>query len=116
MQIFSLPGSEWKSLRTQLTPAFTSGKLKGMFSGIANIANEFVKVCEATAEKHDEVEIRQIAGRYVADCLASVAFGLDGVSTLNDPNHEFLLNGKEMSESSTFVGVIRRTGLFLCPK
>lgn len=116
IQIFSLPGSEWKNLRTKLTPAFTSGKLKGMFPIIANVASEFVKVCETTTETHEEVDVRQIAGRYVADCLASVAFGLDGVSTLNDPKHEFLLNGKEMSESSTFEGVIRRTALFLCPK
>lgn len=99
-----------------MTPAFTSGKLKGMFPTISNIAGEFVKVNESVAENRGEVEIRETSGRYVADCLAAIAFGLDGVSTLNDPYHEFLLNGKEMAESSTLTGVIRRTALFLCPK
>lgn len=114
--LFSLPGDRWKNLRTKLTPAFTSGKLKGMFSHISNIGNEFVKVCEPLAERQDEIEIRSIAGRYVADCLASIAFGLEGVSTLNDPNHEFLMNGKKMNDNSNIVDIIRRSAVFLCPK
>lgn len=87
-----------------------------MFSYIANVAGEFVKVCEPIAERHEVVEIRQIAGRYVADCLAEIAFGLDGVSTLNDPNHEFLLNGKNIAQDSGILNVIRRSAVFLCPK
>lgn len=99
-----------------MTPAFTSGKLKGMFSTIANNANEFVKVCEPIAEKHEECEIRLVAGRYVADCLASIAFGLNDVSTLKDPNHNFLFSAKKLSQGSGFVDVIRRSAVFLCPK
>lgn len=87
-----------------------------MFSIISNIGSEFVKVCEPLAETQEEIEIRSIAGRYVADCLASIAFGLDGVSTLNDPNHEFLMNGKEMVNDSSILSLIRRSAVFLCPK
>lgn len=114
--LFSLPGERWKHLRSQLTPAFTSGKLKGMFSIISNIGNEFVKVCEPMAEKQEEIEFRYIAGRYVADCLASIAFGLDSVSTLNDPDHEFLLNSKKLTGKSDIFNLIRRSAVFLCPK
>ncbi len=114
--LFSLPGDKWKNLRTKLTPAFTSGKLKGMFSIISNIGSELVKVCEPMVEKEEEIEIRAIAGRYVADCLAAIAFGLEGVSTLNDPDHEFLLNGKRLNNNSSIIDVIRRSAVFLCPK
>ncbi|KAG4066500.1 hypothetical protein HA402_007136 [Bradysia odoriphaga] len=113
--LFALPGRKWKSLRAKLTPAFTSGKLKGMFSTISNIASELVKVCEPIAENHEEIEIRQISGLYVADCIAAIAFGLDNVSTLSDPNHEFLLKGKDVSKISGFLSLIRRSAIFLCP-
>lgn len=113
---FSLPGEKWKNLRTKLTPAFTSGKLKGMFPTIAGIGKEFIKICEPMADNQQEIEIRTIAGRYVADCLASIAFGLEGVSTLNDPTHEFLTTGKKLTDKPKVVDVIRRSAVFLCPK
>lgn len=87
-----------------------------MFSTIANVATEFIKVCEPLSERHDEVEIHHIAGRYVADCLAAIAFGLDDISTLADPSHEFLLNAKKISLNSGFVDIVRRSATFLCPK
>lgn len=114
--LFSLPGEKWKNLRTKLTPVFTSGKLKNMFPYIHNIGNELVKVMEPLTEKQDAIEIRSIAGRYVADCLASIAFGLEGVSTLNDPNHEFLMNSGKLNKSTKMYDIIRRSAVFLCPK
>lgn len=114
--LFSLPGEKWKNLRKKLTPVFTSGKLKGMFSYIHNIGSELVKVIEQLAEKQEAIEIRLIAARYVADCLASIAFGLEGVSTLNDSNHEFLMNAKKLNDNSKMFNVLRRSAVFLCPK
>lgn len=52
----------------------------------------------------------------MADCLASIAFGLDGVSTLNNPNHEFLMNARMLNDNSKMVDIIRRSAVFLCPK
>lgn len=114
--LFSLPGEKWKNLRTQLTPAFTSGKLKGMFPIIHNVGNELVKIVEPIAEKQETIEIRYVVGRYVADCLASIAFGMEGLSTLNDPNHEFVLNSRKLNETSKITEIIRRSAVFLCPK
>lgn len=114
--LFGLPGEKWKNLRVQLTPAFTSGKLKAMFGHIRNVGEELAKLIEPIAEKEEPIEIRNIVRRYVADCMASIAFGLEGVSSLNDPDHEFLKNIIKMNDTSKLIEIIRRNALFLCPK
>jgi cytochrome P450 family 6 len=114
--LFSLPGEPWKSLRTKLTPAFTSGKLKGMFPIVHNVGAEFVKIMKPMAVNSESVDIRDLAGRYVLDCLASIAFGQDGISTLKDPEHEFRMIGKKLSDNSKILSVIRGAAVFVCPK
>lgn len=114
--LFALPGQAWKSLRTRLTPAFTSGKLKGMFPQILGVGNELVKFMKPLAEKGEFIEIRDLAGRYVIDCLASIAFGQEEVSTIHNPNHEFRMSGKKLGDNSKFIDVIRRSAVFVCPR
>jgi cytochrome P450 family 6 len=113
--LFALPGEAWKSLRSQLTPAFTSGKLKGMFPQVLSVGNELVKFMKPLAEKSELIEIRDLAGRYVIDCLASIAFGQEGISTIREPNHEFRISGKKLNDNSRIFDVIRRSATFVCP-
>lgn len=100
--LFSLPGEEWKSLRTRLTTAFTSEKLKGIFPIVLNVGKELVKFMKPLADK--------------IDCLASTLFGLEGISTPTDPNHEFRTSGMKYNDNSKIIGVIRRSLSFVCPK
>jgi cytochrome P450 family 6 len=113
--LFSMEGDEWKILRQQLTPAFTSGKLKGMFDHVTAIGSELVEHFRPFASTCSEIDIRDFASSYVADCLASIAFGQEGVSTIKNPNHEFRLNARKLNDNSDIMGVIRRTAVFLCP-
>jgi cytochrome P450 family 6 len=113
--LFALPGEAWKSLRVRLTPAFTSGKLKGMYPTIQKVGNALVKYMQPLAEKSELIDIRDLTGRYVIDCLALIAFGQEGISTIQDPKHEFRTNGKKLNDSSEIVNSIRRTASFVCP-
>lgn len=114
--LFALPGEAWKSLRTKLTPAFTSGKLKGMFPIVQNVSVELVKYLKPMAEKGELIDIRDLAGRYVIDCIASIIFGQEGISTINDPKHEFRTSGKRIGDNSKLTDIFRRSAIFLCPK
>lgn len=113
--LFSLEGEEWKNLRTRLTPAFTSGKLKGMFENIKNIGSNLVNFLQSQTKEQAEIEIRDISLRYVTDCLAMIAFGQDGVSSIDDPNHEFMINAKKYNSDKNVIDMIRRISIFICP-
>lgn len=114
--LFAMPGDEWKSLRTRLTPAFTSGKLKGMFPIVHNVGKELVKFMEPMADKNEILDMRDIAARYVIDCLASILFGQEGISTIKNPNHEFRTSGRKFNDNKEIVNVIRRSLNLVCPK
>ncbi|XP_070497145.1 cytochrome P450 6d3-like [Chironomus tepperi] len=73
--LLALEGDEWKSLRTSLTPAFTSGKLKGVFENVKGIGSHLVEFMQSKAEQEAEIDLRDISMRYVTDCLAMTVFG-----------------------------------------
>ena len=113
--LFALPGEAWKSLRKSLTPAFTSGKLKSMYATIQTVGDELVKIMKPMADKNEAIDIRDLAGRYVLDCLASIAFGQEDVSSLENPDHEFRTTGRKLTDNSKFLSVIRGAASFVCP-
>lgn len=114
--LFALPGEAWKSLRARLTPAFTSGKLKSMYPIIKNVGDELVKFMTPLADKNETIDIRDFAGRYVIDCLASIAFGQEDISTLHNPDHEFKSTGEKFNDNSKISSIIRGASVFICPK
>lgn len=114
--LFGLEGDTWKALRTRLTPSFTSGKLKGMFPIIKNVGDELVNYLKPMAEKGESIDIRDFAGRFVIDCLAAVSFGQEGISTINNPKHEFREAGQKLNDNTNLVEVFRNTARFICPR
>jgi cytochrome P450 family 6 len=134
--LFSMEGDDWKFLRQKLTGAFTSGKLKGMFENITEIGDQLVKHLQPYAEDNKDIEIREMASCYVADCLgifhfpfktpffnyslfispASLAFGQEGISCIDNPNHEFKMNATRLNQDKGITGIIRRSAVFVCPR
>jgi cytochrome P450 family 6 len=114
--LFGLTGEPWKELHGKLTPAFTPSKLKSMFPTIKAVGDGLVELMQPIAKHNKVVEIRDHIGRYTLDCIATIAFGLDDVSTLKNPDHEFRTIGRKLQDNSKFMNIIRGAGVFLCPK
>ncbi|XP_049788189.1 cytochrome P450 6k1-like [Schistocerca cancellata] len=76
-QLFFLPSSEWRHRRVKLTPAFTSGKLKGMFQTIQQCGRELAEVATEFASRGSSVEVREMVARYTTDVIVSVGFGVE---------------------------------------
>ena len=62
-EITTLDASEgvvWRNLRKNMSPTFTSGKLKGMMEPMTEVIDRFVDHLEKMAEDGKEVEIKPI--------------------------------------------------------
>lgn len=75
--LFMLSGQRWRNLRAKFTPTFTSGKMKMMFSIMAECSNQLVERVDSLAKDQTPVEIKEILACFTTDIIGSCAFGLD---------------------------------------
>lgn len=111
--VAALSGDRWRKIRTKLTPAFTTGKLKATFSSISTCSVPLKKLLSATASRNESIEIRDIAARYTTDVIASVAFGVE-VNSVDNPNNSFREYGRRFFDLNWRNG-LRWLGIFLFP-
>lgn len=96
--LFILKNPDWKVLRSQLTPSFSSGKIKMMLP----IMNE----CGLTLQRHLEsrascasTEMKEVCTRFTTDLIASCVFGIKARS-LEESDSEFRKAGKRLFSCS----------------
>ncbi|KAJ3619260.1 hypothetical protein MTP99_004957 [Tenebrio molitor] len=75
-----LKGQEWKMVRAQLTPAFTSGKMKSLFPLLEDNGIKMVKYLETLPEatNGDGYEAKELSVQFTLNNIASSIFGLEG--------------------------------------
>ena len=93
-QLFSLEPERWRPLRTRLSPVFTSGKLKDMFSLILDCSNTLEKYMGTLVSKGECIEVREVASRFTTDVIGSCAFGVD-MNAMSKTQCRFREIGKE---------------------
>ncbi|XP_069678700.1 uncharacterized protein [Periplaneta americana] len=117
--LFNLNGRTWKDMRSTLTPAFTSSKMKTMFLLVSECSKQLINFLEECYEKPPEndsavqkdgalliLELKDLYTRYTNDVIATTAFGLS-VDSLKQPKNEFYKMGQEASN-------FKQAKLFLC--
>ncbi|KAH8243205.1 hypothetical protein KR032_005371 [Drosophila birchii] len=115
--LFQMEGSNWKTLRTKLTPSFTSGKLKAMFETSNAVGDKMVAHLRKQLPQSgasQEVELKSLLATYAIDIIASTIFGLE-VDSFVDPNNEFYSISKKVNRNN-FEDIVRGTTTFLYPK
>uniref|UniRef100_A0A3Q2GSJ7 Cytochrome P450 3A n=1 Tax=Equus caballus TaxID=9796 RepID=A0A3Q2GSJ7_HORSE len=86
---------EWKRIRTLLSPTFTSGKLKEMFTIIGQYGDVLVRNLRKEAEKGKPVTLKDIFGAYSMDVITSTSFGVN-IDSLNNPQDPFVENSNKL--------------------
>ena len=95
--LFSVDDKIWRSLRTKLTPTFTSGKMKYMFPTMVKVGQEFVAAFERELEKSNGycMEMHDMNARFTTDVIGTCVFGIE-CNSLRDPNVEFRRMGRRV--------------------
>lgn len=103
-----LKGDEWRSLRAAMSPAFTGSRIKQMFELIDECADDVVKHFTSKSDNGEmiNVEMRDIALRYLTDVIASCVFGLK-TNSLAEPENEFFMNGKALLNFTSIKNVCK---------
>lgn len=93
--LFALEPERWRPLRTNLSPVFTSGKLKEMFYLLQECADHFSEFLDKYTDTHEEIECRELTAKFATDVIGVCAFGLK-MNALDDEDSEFRKYGRQI--------------------
>ncbi|XP_004523264.1 cytochrome P450 6d3 [Ceratitis capitata] len=113
--LFSLRGAAWKSLRTKLTPLFSTGKLKAMLPTVNDIGDKLLGHLNSQLEGKSSVSVdmKAMLTTYAVDIIGSVFFGLD-INSYENPNNEFRLLNQEFIKPTRWLDTVYVMASFVC--
>lgn len=114
VNLIGLPGQKWRNLRNKQSPAFTSGKLKAMFSTLVECGSNLQNYLEKLAKNKKLLDIREIAACHQTNVIASVAFGHE-VDTVNEQDNDWRKYGRMVLDLNGTNG-LRFAMNFIAPK
>lgn len=94
-------GEKWRKLRANLTPTFTSGKMKFMFPTIIDCSKYMEQYLDELTTHSTEVEVKDLLARFTTDVIGTCAFGID-CNSFKDPNADFRKMGKRAVEDQKY--------------
>lgn len=101
-------------MRARLTSTFTSGKMKKMFYLMNDIGDQLNDYMQTMSDKRKlfTAEMKDLCGKYTTDVIATCAFGVQA-NSIKDPNSEFRVNGKKITNFTWWRGLEFNTFFFL---
>ncbi|XP_076289946.1 cytochrome P450 6k1-like [Lasioglossum baleicum] len=103
--LFIMKNPGWKTLRSKLTPVFTSGKLKKMVNLMIPVADELDRLLEeSTSATPTMMEMKDLAAKFTTDLIATTVFGLQ-VNSLHNPKDPFREFGSKIFEFNVLRGL-----------
>lgn len=113
--LFALKGDIWREMRSTLSPTFTSSKMRSMFVLMEKAAQQYVDFYLNKKQDVIELELKDSFTRFANDVIATCAFGV-GVDSLKDPENEFYIKGKEVTDNRGMWKSIKFLMNFIAPK
>ncbi|XP_076436666.1 cytochrome P450 3A30-like [Babylonia areolata] len=104
----------WKHVRSQLSPTFSSGKLKKVIPAITRVIQNLEVFLKEKARTGEEVELESMAGCFAMDAIAGAAFGIH-LDSLANPDDPFNVNGHALFHPNRVVVTLIMQFPFLAP-
>ncbi|KAK9696322.1 Cytochrome P450 [Popillia japonica] len=124
--LFSIEGDKWRSLRTRLSPTFTSGKMKHMFQMVMDCGKGLEDEVQKLCKNKQPVDIKEIGALFTTNVIGSCAFGLE-CNCFENPNNEFRHHTREFFKGGigrvtrnlvtlTFPSLCKKLGVIVFPE
>ncbi|CAL1277572.1 unnamed protein product [Larinioides sclopetarius] len=98
-------GENWKRIRTIITPAFTSKRMRQMSSIMNECSQSVLEVCETQYHKGEPVDCKGLFATFTMDVIARSAFGTQ-IDSHNDPQNVFVRKVRESFETFTIPRIV----------
>ncbi|KAK3797299.1 hypothetical protein RRG08_008674 [Elysia crispata] len=105
-----LKDDHWKNVRSIVSPAFSSGKVRRMYPCVARSVTNLVRRLKESSESGELVELKDALSRYSMDVITGAGFGVE-TNSHEDSTVTVADALKEMMNMSSLVAFIS----FLCP-
>ncbi|XP_026725529.1 cytochrome P450 6B7-like [Trichoplusia ni] len=103
--LFFTFGDRWKALRQNLSPIFSSSKMKNMFPLIKKCSFVFEDMLDQEVGKSNVLDVRTILARYTMDCICSCAFGVETKTMEKTENNVFKRMGDLVVNFTLFPAI-----------
>ncbi|XP_011172781.1 cytochrome P450 9e2 [Solenopsis invicta] len=100
--LVALRGERWREVRSVLSPAFTSSKMKNMFKLMSDCAVDFGNYLAQLPPEKKTMEMKDVFTRYTNDVIATCAFGIK-VDSMRNPKNDFFVYGTEATNLRGFI-------------
>ncbi|KAJ0175351.1 hypothetical protein K1T71_009492 [Dendrolimus kikuchii] len=115
LNLFSNYGDNWKILRQNMTPLFSSAKMKNMFQLIQKCTFSFEKLLDkelSMSQKH-EIDVKDLMERFTIECIGACVFGVQTQtireSSKNNPfrkaKNDFKLDSRKLALKRIFRAI-----------
>lgn len=111
--LLTVDSEKWRFLRTKLSPVFTSGKIKLMYSTVSDKGDTLVKRLEKDLSS-GSIDVKEVLDRFTMDVISSCAFGMEA-NTLNDDHPELTRIFRKVFKTEG-LALFRLFFIFLFPK
>ena len=109
-----LSGREWKKVRSELSPSFSSGKIKAMLPLCLQTAANLRQYLDEEIGEKGVINMKRAFGCFSMDTIASTAFGVES-NSFNDMHSELFEKAAAFFKKPGMYGSMWAIGMRLLP-
>nr|ABH05130.1 cytochrome P450 3A69 [Micropterus salmoides] len=112
--VSTVEDDHWKRIRNILSPFFTSGHIKEMFSIMKHHSHKLTASLQSKVHDDEVITIKDIFGPYSIDVMASCAFSVD-MDTINNPSSPLITHASKLFKFSKSLFLFQGCFPFFLP-